>query len=557
MSDGKIIISTEVDTSGIDKGINYIKVKALTGLKTFGRILGSFVKTVLASSLIIGGAIGGIFGATGLAYGFKKAIEDSETLRGNLQYLVAMVQVAVKNLADRMMPAILNIMNAIVNAIYTALVYINAITKAWFKFDLFAGVSDQFASNMSSAEKSSKAIKNNLQQAPFDEMNVLNENSSSGGGAGGASSAGIPSFPSMDDIPIPSWLQWIIDHKDEVVSAISAIALALIAMKVLGIDPISALGIGLFLDGLVRTLNSIIDFLNDPTFENFTDILIGIAEMVLGVGLAFGLWPVAVAGAVALIILIIVKHFDEIMGLFNKLEDWLDKNVLGWLEEHFGKVGDFIYLPIKGAIEFAKGIFESFYGGIRNIINGIMRIFQGDFFGGIKQIFGGLLSVMTAPLQGFLKAVVEVVKFSFEKFHEIGEKVGDIIGSAFKAVINGVLYAIENILNTPIRAIDALLDVINAVPGINIGYLQPFDLPRLAKGGIINNPGSGVPLGIGGEKGAEWVQPLTDEQSLELVADKIGKKITIELTNITEINGRQINRTMKKIDGENNFAYNR
>lgn len=554
--DGEVIISTKMDTSGFEKGLALIKTKALTGLKTIGRLLGSFVKTVLTASTVVGGAIGGIFGVAGLAYGFKKAIEDSDTLRGNLQYLVAMVQVAVKNIADKMLPTILNIVNAIVNAIYKALVYINYITMAWFKLDLFKGASDQFAENMSKAEKSSKKIKNNLQQTPFDEMNVLQDNS--GAGSKGAN-AGTPSFPSMEDMQIPGWIEWIAQNKDLVVNAIGAITLALIAMKLLGLDPIQAMGIGLFINGLIYTIQKIIDFLNDPTFENFIGILEGIAMAVLGVAIAIGAWPVAIGAAVALIIVEIVKHFDDIMGLFDKLINWIDTSVLQWLTEHFGKLGEVMYLVIKSFAEFSKGTFQSFYGGIKNIIEGVMKIFKGDFWGGIKQIFGGLLSVMTAPLQGFLKTVKEVVSIAFEKFHEIGTKVGDVIGGAFKAVVNGVMNAIENILNTPIRAINSLIDTINKVPGIDLDRLKTFNLPRLEKGGIINRPGAGVPIGgaIGGERGAEWVQPLTDEQSLDMVADRIGKRIIIDLTNVVDINGRQLQREFKRINNESEFAYNR
>ena len=70
-------------------------------------------------------------------------------------------------------------------------------------------------------------------------------------------------------------------------------------------------------------------------------------------------------------------------------------------------------------------------------------------------------------------------------FKNIGTKVGNVIASAFELVINGVLKSIENILNFPIKSINKLIDVINKVPGINIGTLPTFNLPRLAKGAVI------------------------------------------------------------------------
>lgn len=70
-------------------------------------------------------------------------------------------------------------------------------------------------------------------------------------------------------------------------------------------------------------------------------------------------------------------------------------------------------------------------------------------------------------------------------FTDIGQKIGDAVGSAFKKAVNAVLATIERFANTPINAINKLLDVINTVPGINIGKLNTFSLPRLAQGAVI------------------------------------------------------------------------
>lgn len=166
---------------------------------------------------------------------------------------------------------------------------------------------------------------------------------------------------------------------------------------------------------------------------------------------------------------------------------------------------------------------------------------------------------MLAPIKGLWNAIKEIVPLILGAFKQIGTKVGEVIGGAFKAVINGVLSAIENILNFPIRAVNNLIGVINKVPGINLGYLSTFSLPRLAKGGIINQPGRGVQLGsaIGGERGQEGVIPLTDSQQMELLGEAIGRYITINANITNNMNGRVISRELKKIDNRDNFLYNR
>jgi len=98
---------------------------------------------------------------------------------------------------------------------------------------------------------------------------------------------------------------------------------------------------------------------------------------------------------------------------------------------------------------------------------------------------------------------------------------------------------------------------------LKTGILNTFGITfptiRLAKGGIVNQPGRGVSLGsaIGGEKGAEWVQPLTDSQSLDMVADAIGKRVTINATIPVYAYNRVVDRKIEKIKAENNFATNK
>ena len=105
---------------------------------------------------------------------------------------------------------------------------------------------------------------------------------------------------------------------------------------------------------------------------------------------------------------------------------------------------------------------------------------------------------------------------------------------------------INNVISVPINTLSKNL-------GLN------FKIPYLATGGIINNPGKGIPLGgaIGGEVNKEGVIPLTDSQAMEELGQTIGRYININLTNITQLNNRQIAREQKKINAQNNFAMNR
>lgn len=106
-----------------------------------------------------------------------------------------------------------------------------------------------------------------------------------------------------------------------------------------------------------------------------------------------------------------------------------------------------------------------------------------------------------AGIPAFFNGVIDRILGGFKAF---GTKVGEVVGGAFKAVVNGVLGFVENFINAPIRAINGLIDTINSVPGIDLGRLDEFHLPRLAKGGLA----TGSTLANIGEAGKEAVIPL-------------------------------------------------
>ena len=83
--------------------------------------------------------------------------------------------------------------------------------------------------------------------------------------------------------------------------------------------------------------------------------------------------------------------------------------------------------------------------------------------------------------------------------------------------------------------------------------------PKLALGGIINQPGRGVPYhgATIGERGAEAVVPLTDSQQMQLLGEAIGKYITINANIVNTMNGRIISKELQKVQNETNFAINR
>ena len=410
-------------------------------------------------------------------------------------------------LASSLQPVI----EGLIQLVYKLLTYVNYIAQAWFGVNLFANAS---AKAMNKGAKSAEKMKKSL--AGFDEMNVLNDNGTTGA---------IGAVPSMDlsapeDVPIPSWIQWIADNKDIVIAGLLGIAGGLTAIS-LGLKVVQGFGIGIALAGIIFAIQNLIKFLQDPTFENFTKIIIGIGVAILGIGIIIGSFPLIIAGVIATIVALIVKNYDYIIGLFDKLIKWFETDFVNALHYLFGPIGDIIAQQFIYAINYIKGLFEGLFGGVKKIITGIIQLFKGDFKNGIKNVFGGLKDILLAP---------------------------------FNAMVSG--------LNSLIKGINKIkFNVPGWIPGIGgkkWGFNIP-QIPKLAVGGIVNMPGRGVPVGgaIAGETGKEGVIPLTDSQAMETLGATIGKYININLTNITKLDNRQIAKEQKIINAQNDFAFNR
>ena len=553
--DGKVVIGTEMDTSMIDKQIDLLTDK-LEGLEQEYKILeeekpfegqtkeliklGNEISTTkkklsrltqekekMAATGFsemsvqldgIGKSLKGItkkvvkwgFAVFGIRSAFMFVRSAINTIAGDDEQLKADIDYMKNAIAYTLEPLI----RGIVNLAKQLLFYIQYIVRAWTGKNIFENANKGLAS----ANKQAKELKKTT--AGFDEMNVLSDSSSGSGGA-------TPSFDlnAPEDIDAPGWVKYIAENKDEIIGALLGIAGGILAIK-LGLDGFIALGIGLIIYGIYETIKGIVDFVKDPSWENFGKILEGLTLILTGVAIAMlavnaanpTAWIILAIALVTALAATIIKHWDKIKEVLGKIGGWIYDHIIKPVGDFFSNLWNGIKTAVSNTVQWVKDKFSSIISFFSNLIGKIVGLFK-----------------------------------------EIGTKVGDVIGGAFKAVINGVLWAIENILNFPIRTINSLIRTINKIPGINIGTLSEFSLPRLAKGGIINQPGKGVMVGsaIAGERGQEGVIPLTDSQQMALLGEAIGKYITVNATVINQMNGRVLSRELQKVKNESDFAYNR
>lgn len=137
---------------------------------------------------------------------------------------------------------------------------------------------------------------------------------------------------------------------------------------------------------------------------------------------------------------------------------------------------------IKGKFKDVGGWFGEKFGGAWETIKG-----KFDDWG---EFFGGLWTKIK------------------DKFSDIGENIGGAISDTVKSGINGVLSTIESVINGGISLINGAIDIINKIPGVDIGHIGELSLPRLERGGVLKKGQVGLLEG----NGAEAVVPLENNK---------------------------------------------
>lgn len=454
----------------------------------------------------------------------------------------------------------------VVNLASTLLNYLNYILNAWFGITLFSKNSAKNFMNAKNStggiSKNTGKIKEDLQTTPFDEMNVLNDKSDSGSGGSSGGGAIAPSIdPSLFAGEVPDWLKWIADNKDLILSVMAGITSGLLAWK-LGLKGIKALGIGVLISGIMYTIQSLISYLNDASWTNFGKIIQGIGVALLGLAIIIGSVPTAVAGAIVLIVGTIVKYWEQIKAFLQNGIDWLVSKT-DWVRDNFGIVGETIYNIFTSLLQGLLNIFDSIFTAIKGIFDGIVKFIKGVFAGEWKTALEGIKDIFISILNGIISILSSVWQFIKSIINSLVNLVKGIVNTIW-GVIKGLINLITSGINVLIRGMNRLsINVPNWVPGIGgkrWGVNIP-QIPRLAKGTILNAPGYGVPVAGGralaGEAGREAYVPLTDTQLLEELGSTIGKYINLNATIPIYVGNRQIAREIKRINAESDFAFNR
>lgn len=273
--------------------------------------------------------------------------------------------------------------------------------------------------------------------------------------------------------------------------------------------------------------------------------IVSVALLVLGAVLAFS--GVNLVLGIALIAAGAVGLCTSLALMWNSLPEKV-KNVISIIATVVGAA-----LLVLGIILCASGVMLPL--GIALIAAGAATLVTVAALN--KDAIVNWISDVWAKIKNFWNAHIS---FVFKK--EWWSKKFDCIKQGMKDALNGVISAIETAVNWIVSKVNILhFDLPDAVArkigfstlGFNLPYVS---IPRLAKGGIVNNPGRGQAV-IAGEAGAEAILPLQNNTEwMDMLVDKVADRVSMNVVNRITIDGKDVNSSNRKYDSRFAFATN-
>lgn len=318
---------------------------------------------------------------------------------------------------------------------------------------------------------------------------------------------------------------------------------------------------------LIYTLIDAVPQLLDGAVTLFTSLLDALTEIIPQL---LGMLPYVIQDLTKFLVGAVPQLADAAITMFMALVDALPviiNELVKALPDIITALIDFLLQSIPVLLKAAIKMFMALIQAIPTICKELLKaipkiivaIFQGlkdlpsklyDFFvniwGSIKDVFSGVKNYFGDRFQEAVDAIKNVfgkVADFFgdlwdtlkSKVSDIGGKIGDTIGDGIVAGVNGIIGFVETTLNKIPDVINGAIEMINKIPGLDVGWrMSDFSLPRLAKGGIVDRP----TIAEIGENGKEAVIPL--EKNLRWIST-LASKLATELKTVNNTTSNSLN----------------
>ena len=241
-----------------------------------------------------------------------------------------------------------------------------------------------------------------------------------------------------------------------------------------------------------------------------------------------------------------VKLFTSIVQSIPVVLPKLLQAITGLVKSVITLLPTLIPLLLKAAVNLFMSIVKAIPQVVASLVKALPQIGSAmlSYFRGLlkslKGVFSGIGKWFGEKFAGAWKAIKE--KFAGwgefwgglwtkikKKFGEIGTNIHTAISDSIKTGLNKLLSSLEEKLNHVVVTVNRIIKFVNDHSPLNIGTLGAVQLPRLAKGGVLN----GAQMVVAGEAGPEAIIPLDrlfgqmDKMAAQIAATAGGPVINV------------------------------
>lgn len=445
-----------------------------------------------------------------------------------------------------------------INLMKIMLGYVNAITKAFFGFEIF---SKKGANNINSMAKGAKETKKQL--SGFDEMNVISDSS----GSAGSSGVSAMGFETPDISGFTTWMERLSPVIESVKNGIMVLWQEYLQPMFASIGEFMV-GVG---ESFITGLEMIFEWAtnNGPVIEGLamavgilTVAFVAMKLVMLAISALAGLSPL---GWIILAIMAIITAIGFWKNNQEAIQKFIDKS-LKVIGDAFVFVFNWIMNVIKTSLDFVVGVFRWAFNLIMTImrapgevikwLSGVITKALGDAFsgawGGIKKVFDNIIGIF----KGIITFITGVFSGDWKKawqgiisvFENIVKGLSNVFKLPFNFIIDGI--------NSFIRSVNKI-KIPSWVPVVGGNSFSIPTIPRLARGGVVTS----ATQAIIGEAGREAVVPLQNNTGwandfLDVLQSRGGFGGGGSITIIQQLDGKEIARHTLELQKEAEFRTN-
>ena len=212
-------------------------------------------------------------------------------------------------------------------------------------------------------------------------------------------------------------------------------------------------GIAAAVAGLVLAIQGLIEFIKDPSWQAFWDILAGIALVVAGIALAMGGWVVAIVAAVVSLVGMIASYLAEHWAEVTEWWNGVVTSVKGWFANMGAAISEWWNGLLTGIATFFSNIgkaISDWWAGVQSWWAGVKQWWGQKFNDFAKWVDEKLVQPVLSFIESLKAGIAEKMNMVGQTFNNvknwIKEKINDI-----KEAIKPVAEWIYNKLIKPVQ----------------------------------------------------------------------------------------------------------